>query len=158
MMGRTARYAGLVILWSCSLAGWSQTMQDHVHRHAQDVMHFDLGKTVVAALGLGLAVVTAVADTDSRRPSGWLRNAQFDSVLIGGVLAFALLLGAVAMQDASLFAAVLLVDVWLLAYPHVASSFSRIAFDRRSAPRSKSPNSVAFSFRADSATPQTRNW
>ena len=46
MMGRTARYAGLVILWSCSLAGWSQTMQEHVHRHAQDVMPFDLGKTV----------------------------------------------------------------------------------------------------------------
>lgn len=77
--------------------------------------------------------MTVLAQSEARRPSGWLRSAQFDSVLVGGVLAFALLLGAVAMQDASLFAAVLLVDVWLLAYPHVASSFSRIAFDRASA-------------------------
>jgi hypothetical protein len=65
-------------------------------------------------------------------PSGWLRAPAFDLVLIGGVLLLALLLGGAAALDPTLFDAVLFVDVWFLAYPHVASTFTRIAFDKTS--------------------------
>lgn len=62
--------------------------------------------------------------------SDWLRGPRFDLALIVGVLALALALGGVAYVSPALFAAVLLFDFWLLAYPHVASTFTRIAFDR----------------------------
>ena len=63
---------------------------------------------------------------------GWLRGPRFDLALIVGVLALALLLGGAALTHPALFTAVLLVDLWLLAYPHVASTFTRVAFDRQS--------------------------
>ncbi len=60
----------------------------------------------------------------------WLRGRVFDLVLIVGVLTFALVLGGVASLTPALFAGVLLLDFWLLAYPHVASTFTRVACDR----------------------------
>ncbi|MEZ4449944.1 MAG: hypothetical protein R3B09_10735 [Nannocystaceae bacterium] len=63
-------------------------------------------------------------------PSPWLRGPTFDLVLIVGVLALALVLGGTAALSPALFAGVLVVDFWLLAYPHVASTFTRVAFDR----------------------------
>lgn len=66
------------------------------------------------------------------RRAGWLRSPAFDLSLVGGVLLLALLLGGVAALTPSLFAAVLFADVWLLAYPHAASTMTRVAFDRRS--------------------------
>lgn len=63
----------------------------------------------------------------------WLRGPGFDLGLSLGVLALALALGGVALAHPALFVGVLLLDVWLLAYPHVASTYTRIAFDRRSA-------------------------
>ena len=62
----------------------------------------------------------------------WLRDPVFDLGLIAGVLALALVLGGVAAASPALFLWVLHVDLWLLAYPHVASTFTRIAFDRSS--------------------------
>lgn len=64
----------------------------------------------------------------------WLRNRRYDLALIGGVLLLALLLGGVAWAIPGLFFAVLLADLWLLAYPHVAATYTRIALlpeDRR---------------------------
>ncbi|MCA9660831.1 MAG: hypothetical protein KC486_20985 [Myxococcales bacterium] len=64
----------------------------------------------------------------------WLRNRRYDLTLIVGVLLLALLLGGVAWAIPGLFFAVLLVDLWLLAYPHVAATYTRIALlpgDRR---------------------------
>ncbi|WAS98018.1 hypothetical protein [Nannocystis punicea] len=63
----------------------------------------------------------------------WLRGPRFDLSLIVGVLALALVLGAAGCASPALFAAVLVVDFWLLAYPHAASTFTRIAFDREGA-------------------------
>jgi hypothetical protein len=63
-------------------------------------------------------------------PADWLRDVRFDLALIVGVLALALALGGAAFASPALFGVVLALDVWLLAYPHVASTFTRIAFDR----------------------------
>jgi hypothetical protein len=72
----------------------------------------------------------SAAQADARE---WLRGPGFDLGLSLGVLALALALGGVALAHPALFVGVLLADVWLLAYPHVASTYTRIAFDRRSA-------------------------
>ena len=66
------------------------------------------------------------------RASPWLHSQSFDLTLIVGVLAIALALGAIASASPQLFVGVLVADFWLLAYPHVASTFTRIAFDRQS--------------------------
>ncbi|MCA9714767.1 MAG: hypothetical protein H6713_27940 [Myxococcales bacterium] len=63
-------------------------------------------------------------------PPAWLRGPSFDLALIVGVLALALVMGGLACASPELFLSVLLVDLWLLAYPHVASTFTRIAFTR----------------------------
>ena len=65
--------------------------------------------------------------------SDWLRGPTFDLSLIGGVFVLALLLGGLASHSAALFDLVLVLDLWLLAYPHVASTFTRVAFDRETA-------------------------
>ncbi len=71
-----------------------------------------------------------------REPTtGWLIGPRFDLGLILGVLVFALALCGLGTLGPALFAWVLLLDVWLLAYPHVASTYTRIAFDRASARR-----------------------
>jgi hypothetical protein len=62
--------------------------------------------------------------------AGWLRSPAFDGALIGGVLALALALGGAAFARPDAFAAILLLDFWLLAYPHVAATFTRVAIDR----------------------------
>lgn len=64
----------------------------------------------------------------------WLRNRRYDLTLIVGALLLALVLGGVAWAIPGLFFAVLLADLWLLAYPHVAATYTRIALlpeDRR---------------------------
>lgn len=70
---------------------------------------------------------------DAVRSVDWLRGPRFDLSLIVGVLALALVLGGAACLSPALFAAVIAVDFWLLAYPHAASTFTRIAFDRHGA-------------------------
>ena len=60
----------------------------------------------------------------------WLRSAPFDLVLIVGVLALALALGGAALSGPATFTLVVYADVWLLAYPHIASMYTRVAFDR----------------------------
>ncbi|HEY8376831.1 MAG TPA: hypothetical protein VIK91_10095 [Nannocystis sp.] len=62
----------------------------------------------------------------------WFRDPAFDLGLVVGVLALALTLGGIGCLSPELFAAVLTLDLWLLAYPHAASTFTRIAFDRES--------------------------
>lgn len=65
--------------------------------------------------------------------SDWLYGPRFDLCLILGVLVLALVLGGVASITPVLFGWVLFFDLWLLAYPHVASTYTRVAFDRHSA-------------------------
>ena len=75
---------------------------------------------------------SAGARTDIVTGAGWLRGPAFDLGLIVGVLGLALALGGVVSARPELLAPVLLVDFWLLAYPHVASTYTRVAFDRES--------------------------
>lgn len=74
--------------------------------------------------------MTAVA---RRSGQGTLRSAPFDLALVAGVFALALALGAIALSSPTLFIVVVYADVWLLAYPHIASMYTRVAFDRESA-------------------------
>lgn len=79
----------------------------------------------------------SIVGTSQAAPAGahWLRSARFDVALVFGVLAVALVMGGVAAARPALFPAVLALDVWLFAYPHVTSTYTRIAFDRESARR-----------------------
>lgn len=62
----------------------------------------------------------------------WLRSAPFDLLLVVGVLVLALALGGAALTSPAAFTIVVYADVWLLAYPHIASMYTRVAFDRES--------------------------
>ena len=64
--------------------------------------------------------------------AGWLRGRTFDSILVFGVAAVALLSGWVVVLDPSLFRWVLAVDLLLLGYHHVISTYTRLCFDRQS--------------------------
>jgi hypothetical protein len=63
---------------------------------------------------------------------GWLRNPQFDGTLIGVVAAAALAAGVAIVIHPEWFWPILFLDVWLLGYTHVVSTFTRLAFDRES--------------------------
>ena len=62
----------------------------------------------------------------------WLRNPQFDFTLIVVIAGWALAAGAAVVVEPSLFWPILFLDVWLLGYTHVASTFTRLAFDLES--------------------------
>lgn len=79
--------------------------------------------------------VSASALSPGAGRADWLRGPGFDLALLVGVPAMALGLGGLVVARPSLFVPVLLFDVWVLAYPHVTSTFTRIAFDRASARR-----------------------
>ena len=71
----------------------------------------------------------ALVDTGRLAAPGWLRNRDFDLLLICGITAVALAAGGlIALVPASL-ALILLADAWLLGYPHVAATFVRLAPD-----------------------------
>lgn len=62
--------------------------------------------------------------------SGWLRDQKFDLVLILGVTVLALAGGFFSLDSEKLFIAILILNLWLLGYHHVISTFTRIAFDK----------------------------
>ena len=61
--------------------------------------------------------------------AGWLRGPAFDGNLIGTVCVLAVAAGIAGMFDPNLFSLVLLLDLWLLGYHHVVSTFTRLTFD-----------------------------
>lgn len=63
---------------------------------------------------------------------GWLRSPAFDANFIGLSACLAMLTGIAALTDRSLFRTLLFLDLWLLGYHHVVSTFTRLVFDRRS--------------------------
>jgi len=63
---------------------------------------------------------------------GWIRNTPFDLTLIVAVAVIALASGAVSLAEPQLFKWILLADIWLLGYHHVVSTYTRIAFDKKS--------------------------
>jgi hypothetical protein len=62
----------------------------------------------------------------------WLRGRWFDLSFIVGIAVIAIAGGIVVTLQPSLFPMVLLIDLWLLGYHHVISTFTRILFDRDS--------------------------
>jgi hypothetical protein len=62
-------------------------------------------------------------------PIGWLRNARFDLALIVGAALLALTAGALAVLQPHWFYVLLALDLWLLGYPHVIATFTRLSFD-----------------------------
>jgi hypothetical protein len=54
----------------------------------------------------------------------------FDRLFLFGTAGIALVLGALATISPAMFVAVVLVDVWLFASPHVIATYTRIGFDK----------------------------
>ncbi len=61
-----------------------------------------------------------------------LRGTAFDSIFIAGIALVALACGVVVTIEPSLFWPILTLDLWLLGYHHVISTYTRLAFDRES--------------------------
>ena len=64
--------------------------------------------------------------------AGWLRGATFDVVFTVGIAALALGTGASLAYEPLLFPLLLFLDLWLLGYHHVVSTFTRLTFDAES--------------------------
>jgi len=60
------------------------------------------------------------------------RAASFDRALIAGPFVLAAAAAAAVVAQPSLFAVLFVVDLWLLAFPHVIATFTRVAFDSES--------------------------
>lgn len=62
----------------------------------------------------------------------WIRNPVFDATFLWGTALLGLTGGLIVLAQPSLFMVVLMLDVWLLGYHHVISTFTRIGMDRAS--------------------------
>ena len=62
----------------------------------------------------------------------WLRSAGFDATPIFGGLSLALLSGGAILYEPSWLYPILVVDLWVLGYHHVISTFTRLCFDKAS--------------------------
>ncbi len=82
-------------------------------------------------MGSNIEMSATLAALTPSRPA-WLRGATFDLSYIFGIPAIALLAGAVVVAQPALFPAIIFLDLWLLGYHHVISTFTRLAFDRDS--------------------------
>jgi hypothetical protein len=60
---------------------------------------------------------------------GWLKSRPFDYLFTVGIAAVALASGALVVAEPRLFWPVLMADLWLLGYPHVIATWTRIAMD-----------------------------
>ena len=80
-------------------------------------------------------VVSTPAVASNRKELGWIRGATFDYTLIIGVAAVALASGTIVVARPIWFPIVLFLDLWLLGYHHVVSTFTRLSFDKESLAR-----------------------
>ncbi|MEM7170600.1 MAG: hypothetical protein AAF530_10550 [Pseudomonadota bacterium] len=64
--------------------------------------------------------------------SSWLRSPNFDLTFIGLPLILALLSGIAVVTHPHLFYFILMVDLWILGYHHVISTYTRLCFDKKS--------------------------
>ena len=76
----------------------------------------------------------ALAAVASRR---FVWNQAFDATLLIAPISLGLLAVAFVAADPSLFAAVLLADLWFLGYHHVISTYTRLGFSSRSLRRNR---------------------
>ena len=63
---------------------------------------------------------------------GWLLDPRFDRHFIFTSAAIAILSGVLVAARPVLFVPVLMLDLWLLGYHHVVSTYTRLCFDRDS--------------------------
>lgn len=80
---------------------------------------------------MSMAVDTAATTATVSSP-GWLRSKTFDVNFIVVIAAVAVGTGLLALLQPSLIMWLLVVDVWLLGYHHVVSTFTRLAMDKQS--------------------------
>lgn len=64
--------------------------------------------------------------------AGWLRSPTFDFWFIGGITIIGVLSALLVIMDPRLFIPILLLDIWILGYQHVISTFTRLCFDKKS--------------------------
>jgi hypothetical protein len=64
--------------------------------------------------------------------TGWLRNPGFDRIFIWAIAGVSVAAGVIAQLSPQFFPLILFLDLWLLGYHHVVSTFTRIAFDKSS--------------------------
>lgn len=64
--------------------------------------------------------------------NGLLRGVRFDGNFIFGIALVALASGVAVTIQPSLFAPILFLDLWLLGYHHVISTYTRLCFDKAS--------------------------
>ncbi|SHK61174.1 hypothetical protein SAMN05444000_1462 [Shimia gijangensis] len=62
----------------------------------------------------------------------WIRNAQFDTWFIFGLLTLSCATALVILIEPSLFYPILVLDLWFLGYHHVIATFTRLCFDKQS--------------------------
>ncbi len=74
---------------------------------------------------------SSVVTTTSHRKE-FLRGAGFDLTYTAGISTLALLTGWIVTTNPKLFPAIFVINVWLLGYHHVISTFTRLTFDRDS--------------------------
>ncbi len=67
----------------------------------------------------------------------WLRGKKFDLFLILAPLVLGCLASIICLRWPKLFTLVMWLDLWLLGYHHVISTFTRLAFDRASVYRNR---------------------
>lgn len=68
-----------------------------------------------------------VSTTNWSYETAWLSSPSFDSVFIFGTLFVALVSGLLVAYDNDLFLPILMLDLWLLGYHHVISTFTKLA-------------------------------
>ena len=76
--------------------------------------------------------VSPTLSAASKTQPGWLRSPTFDLSFIVVIAAISIAAGVVGMAHPKVFQIVLLLDIWLLGYHHVVSTFTRLAFDKQS--------------------------
>jgi hypothetical protein len=76
--------------------------------------------------------MSVTADHGTAVSAGWLRGRGFDLLLLGGLSGLALAAAALISAVPAALAPIFLADTWLLGYPHVIATFTRIAGDRAS--------------------------
>ena len=80
---------------------------------------------------MSMAVDTAAATATVSSP-GWLHSRTFDFNFIALITLVAVATGLLALFQPSLIVWLLVIDVWLLGYHHVVSTFTRLAMDKQS--------------------------
>lgn len=63
---------------------------------------------------------------------GWLRSPSFDLLFIVGIAVAGIVSTGVVLVEPALFPLVLVMDMWLLGFHHVVSTFTRLTFDAES--------------------------